>query len=411
MRLAATANIVPKMNKPQDLGDIATWKDEKKKKQQYRLFPVTKAKPRSQSETRDLRNPYSKGVQRLQINSIDRPNQFTWGQRNRASSTSSSSITMGGNSNANRWVGAPLLPFPNSIDNDLKNEWSAVQLLEEYDSSKISNVSQDYAYVADYVVRVDLSMSVMDEMARYEKRQRAGDGAMSGPADESFGRATHNHKTSGGSDSSSKAGWFEKLRDQLQRGEDIKWYIVVCEDEEREGKNLQETVSSKSTTELITHTIQSVSQTAAEQAGYEGKSNESRMYFGQPPREPNFEVGTEAEREGFRELEEDYDRRRKELRMQFGQPPKMLGFDIAIETERERLKGLAKEEQQCLFHIQTQDALSVPEKDRLSLTNVAGPESSMDLNRSRSSKSSTGLRRLFSRSKLVEQRGGNSRHV
>lgn len=48
---------------------------------------------------------------------------------------------------------------------------------------------------------------------------------MHGPSDE-YGR-----KVFGAS--SKKAGWLEKLRDQLQRGESIRWYVVVCGDEER----------------------------------------------------------------------------------------------------------------------------------------------------------------------------------
>jgi hypothetical protein len=36
------------------------------------------------------------------------------------------------------------------------------------------------------------------------------------------------------SSTSRKTGWFEKLRDQLQRGEDIRWFVVVCGDEERQ---------------------------------------------------------------------------------------------------------------------------------------------------------------------------------
>ena len=36
------------------------------------------------------------------------------------------------------------------------------------------------------------------------------------------------------SSSSKKPGWFEKMRDQLQRGEEIRWYVVVNGDEVRD---------------------------------------------------------------------------------------------------------------------------------------------------------------------------------
>ena len=82
---------------------------------------------------------------------------------------------------------------------------AAVSLLEEYDPADLETVSRPYAYVADYVARVDSSAGVGAEMAAYEERAaRAG------------------------------AGWFPMLRDQLQEGEEIGWYVVVCGDEERE---------------------------------------------------------------------------------------------------------------------------------------------------------------------------------
>ena len=93
---------------------------------------------------------------------------------------------------------------PARDDNVLANEWSSVKLLEEYDLEETASAARPYAYVSDYVVRVDLGASVADEMAKYEAvaRQREGD-------------------------------WFEKLRDRVQAGATIQWYVVVCADEER----------------------------------------------------------------------------------------------------------------------------------------------------------------------------------
>jgi len=86
--------------------------------------------------------------------------------------------------------------------------------------------SGPWAYVADYVVRVSTSVSIADEMFRYEARmKRDPNKAMHGSSEE-YGR-----KVFGAG--SKKAGWLEKLRDQLQRGESIRWYVVVCGDEER----------------------------------------------------------------------------------------------------------------------------------------------------------------------------------
>ena len=113
-------------------------------------------------------------------------------------------------------------------DEVLSQEWSAVKVLEEYDPLDLSEVSRPHAYVADYVARVDLSAGVAEAMARYEERLRADpDPAMAVGAGDETGRGARRpgHK---------RAGWLEKLRDQLQRGEEIRWYVVVNGDEERE---------------------------------------------------------------------------------------------------------------------------------------------------------------------------------
>ncbi|MDB5910740.1 MAG: hypothetical protein JWP34_4854, partial [Massilia sp.] len=116
--------------------------------------------------------------------------------------------------------------------------WSAVKLLEEYDPLRLDEVSRPYAYVADYAVRIDLSVSIFDEIARYEEHLREDpDPPMTGPSDESV-PASQSKKKGGKKQQQqqqgSGTGWFEKLRDQLQRGEEIRWYVVVNGDEVRD---------------------------------------------------------------------------------------------------------------------------------------------------------------------------------
>ncbi|ORY64950.1 uncharacterized protein BCR38DRAFT_317168, partial [Pseudomassariella vexata] len=118
-------------------------------------------------------------------------------------------------------------PSPPEDDNNIAfNDWSTVKFLEEFDPSNETVACAPWAYVADYVVRVDTSKGVMEEMQRYEERMKLDKNkAMSGPGDET-GRTINTM-------ANPNAGWFEKLRDKLQRGEEIRWYIVVCGDEER----------------------------------------------------------------------------------------------------------------------------------------------------------------------------------
>ncbi|KAK7432661.1 hypothetical protein QQZ08_000870 [Neonectria magnoliae] len=91
---------------------------------------------------------------------------------------------------------------PESKDPVLMHSWSAVKLLEEFDPEDTRLPSRPYAFVADYVVRIDLSANVVDEMAKYRMRKQ----------DE----------------------WFSRLRDEMQKGEDLRWYVVVCGDDLRE---------------------------------------------------------------------------------------------------------------------------------------------------------------------------------
>lgn len=128
----------------------------------------------------------------------------------------------------------PQLPpvFPHAVagappDDDVRSQdWSTIKLLEEYDPMNLEELNRPYTYVADHVVRVDLSASIVEEIQKYEERLKGDrDPPMTGGgSSDETGRKKPNKKP----------GWFEKLRDQLQRGEEIKWYVVVNGDEVRE---------------------------------------------------------------------------------------------------------------------------------------------------------------------------------
>ncbi|KAK3294914.1 uncharacterized protein B0H64DRAFT_197949 [Chaetomium fimeti] len=125
----------------------------------------------------------------------------------------------------------PLPPLPTTTDESSSasisaeddfsaQSWSAIKLLEEYDPNDLTAVSRPYAYVADYAVRIDLSCSIIDEIAKYEQKQlQSAHPAVSIPS---------------GDTPPQSQGWFEGLRDELQHGEEIRWYVVVNNDEVRD---------------------------------------------------------------------------------------------------------------------------------------------------------------------------------
>lgn len=132
------------------------------------------------------------------------------------------------------------------------NDWSAIKLLEQYDPSDMYSVSQPYAYVADHVVEVTLGASLAEEMGKYEAKTRSEemmpDSPVSADAPDMHlpngegGNDNNGHPSSSGSSGvngmssaarKGRPGWFEKLRDGLQSGCDIGWFVVVCGDEER----------------------------------------------------------------------------------------------------------------------------------------------------------------------------------
>lgn len=121
------------------------------------------------------------------------------------------------------------------VEDELRaQDWSVVKLLEEYDPLNLDEVSRPYAYVADYAVRIDLSVSIFDEIARYEESVRAAHDPPITGLNSDEGAPGQSKKKSGKKVQGNGTGWFEKLRDQLQRGEEIRWYIVNNGDEVRD---------------------------------------------------------------------------------------------------------------------------------------------------------------------------------
>ncbi|KAK2591622.1 hypothetical protein QQS21_010691 [Conoideocrella luteorostrata] len=105
----------------------------------------------------------------------------------------------------------PSSRVPPYEDNVLMHAWSPIKLLEEYDVDETDHAARPYAYVADYVVRVHLGVDIAAQMANYDtvlKREQSS--------------------------------WFEKLRAQVQPEEQSRWYIVVCDDTEREVPDQEE---------------------------------------------------------------------------------------------------------------------------------------------------------------------------
>lgn len=125
------------------------------------------------------------------------------------------------------------------------NDWSVVKLLEHYDPQDESCVSQPYAYVADYIVPVALSLDVEAEIAAYKEKLRVEAQSMLSPRvasphteDAQLSNDTSRTASADQSESEERGknkqpGWLEKLRDQLAKGQSIGWYVVFCGDEER----------------------------------------------------------------------------------------------------------------------------------------------------------------------------------
>jgi hypothetical protein len=139
------------------------------------------------------------------------------------------------------------------------NDWSVVKLVEQYDPIDIQVVSQPYAYVADFMVEVGLSVSVTAEMEKYEAELRGDEAVLNTPSTsgtpDTSGFVASGEAGAAGISAremrrkSRRLNWFEKLRDNLQNGEDIGWYVVYCGDEERATPSLEKSRGSSLTSE------------------------------------------------------------------------------------------------------------------------------------------------------------------
>ena len=135
------------------------------------------------------------------------------------------------------------------------NDWSVVKLVEAYDPTDLQSSTQKYAYVADHLVEVTLSVSISEQIAIYENKLREAEGILSSTTPSSPGTpgmagagasGELNREGLGLSGMSARElrrksrrlGWFEKLRDGLEKGADIGWFVVVCGDEERASPSL-----------------------------------------------------------------------------------------------------------------------------------------------------------------------------
>jgi hypothetical protein len=147
------------------------------------------------------------------------------------------------------------------------NDWSVVKFVEQYDPNDLSSTSQPFAYVGDYMVEVKLGISVNEEIAKFEARQRAEELPLNSPTSPMSPGTPGTPATGASGDLNSpglpagvmsarelrrksrRLGWFEKLRDGLQKGADIGWYVVVCGDEERAAPSMNTGRTSEDTEE------------------------------------------------------------------------------------------------------------------------------------------------------------------
>jgi hypothetical protein len=172
------------------------------------------------------------------------------------------------------------------------NDWSVVKLVEQYDPDDMTAVSQPYAYVGDYMVEVTLGASLTDEMAKYESKLKGDDAPMSMPVTPASPGTPATPGTGNVGDINSPAisarefrrksrrlGWFEKLRDGLQKGEEIGWFVVVCGDEERAAPSMDELDGRPSTSTTGSDSTPQRTPRSAGMRGFFHKKKVSDEYY------------------------------------------------------------------------------------------------------------------------------------
>lgn len=203
--------------------------------------PRSHSKSRSRSRSRSRTRTHALHQQRSQPALSTRGRDNTQNQQTppgRQSSNSSRKRSRPQPNTSLPYRGGPPPPLPLSYhrttsfsaappDPIQAQAWSPVTLLEEYDPSNLSEVSRPHAYVADHVVRIDSAASVVEEIQRYEQSVRHA------PVPPVTGSSSDEMLCKQQRRGPGTGGWFERLRDELQRDEEIRWWIVVNGDEER----------------------------------------------------------------------------------------------------------------------------------------------------------------------------------
>lgn len=247
---------------------------------------------------------------------------------------------------------APANLVDNSSDPVLCQEWSPVKLLEEYDPNDLETASRPCAYVADYVKRIDASCSIVEEIQKYEQRVRSSPvPAVTGPSSDEMLNDKKRDTTK-----ISRAGWFEKLRDQLQQNQEIRWYVVVHGEEDRTWSSGRSIRDSRSTLA------------------------ESRSSFVQHAQQIQQNLDIEAP-------EMDLEMRRQQLRREFGY--EQGGVERLVERRAERRPRAEQAEQRQLPELKTE----LPIIQSPSPTGLGGRP------RTPRTPGKGGLRKLFSRSR------------
>lgn len=109
------------------------------------------------------------------------------------------------------------------------NQWSVVKLVEQYDPDDMFTKSQPWAYVSDYMVEVGLGVSIAEEIDKYKKWLAEKELVPPCGVNESELKMSPREIRK----RNQRAGWFDKLKENLEKGEEMGWYVVVCGDEER----------------------------------------------------------------------------------------------------------------------------------------------------------------------------------